>query len=254
MKFSFNHIFGAATGPAIQFAPQARLAAGLLIFPVCIIAKVDTPAGIAISLITLTTWILFCRPPARLVLKIATFGLAMFLPFFLLTPFLPNSGNTYGRSMLIPWRIFFRGMMTLMTAVVTLSTLRFSELRTGLHRLPIPNIVAHIVLQIIHQTLFMYQESVSIANALKLRGATSGLRIGIQMILMLPQVWLPRVIHRAERIAMAMDIRGYAHFEFHDDNASRCSIKDFLLIGIALFLLLTAIVSREVTVCPIRLF
>ncbi|MBN2718498.1 MAG: hypothetical protein JXX14_21825 [Deltaproteobacteria bacterium] len=254
MNFSFNNIFGAATGPVIRFLPQTRLAAGCLIFPVCIVAKVDTPAGIAISLVTLTGWILFCRPSSQLVVKTAALGLVMFLPFFLLTPLLSNFGDTCERSMLIPWRVFFRGMMTLMTTVVTLSTLRFSELHTGLQRLPVPNMVAHIVLQIIHQTIFMYQESVSIANALKLRGATSGLRIGIQVISMLPQVWLPRVIHRAERIAMAMEIRGYTYTEFHDDDASRSSVKDFLLIGIAAFPLLIAIISRQANICTISQF
>ncbi len=195
----------------MRATPRIRLLTGILLFAACMVSPSRTPWGSLYTSSVVAAWLLASRPKARVILHSALLGLLLFLPYFLL-PYLPSAifleGAEGGVSLKTAWTIFLDGISGILISVTTLTCLSASDLRAALMGLPVPKIMCAIVLQIVHQTGILLNETKQIAAAMAVRGASSGGRAARRMALSLPTVWLPRIIARAERVGAAMELRG----------------------------------------------
>jgi energy-coupling factor transporter transmembrane protein EcfT len=208
--------WGRARGPVARLAPQSRIMVGMALFAACLTAPATSaPGAILIPAIALS-WIVLCGVPRQTAKALILLGLAMFLPYFLLAPILVGGRaafaetSVWARAFAGPWDIFLHGLAGMLVATATAATLSASDLRQGLVSLPVPRVLAVILIQIVHQASELQFESKRVAAALAVRSGTSGLRTAVRVLTSLPQIWLPRIINHADRIAAAMELRGYA--------------------------------------------
>jgi len=140
----------------------------------------------------------------------------MFLPYLLLVPFIakgpsvPGQGTDWARALAAPWGILIHGLAGLLIATATVTTLMMSDLRSGLLALPLPRVFTAIVVQIVHQTSVLLAETERVTAAVAVRGGSGKRRAVVRMLISLPRVWLPRILGRADRVAAAMELRGFA--------------------------------------------
>ncbi|HNS00360.1 MAG TPA: CbiQ family ECF transporter T component [Planctomycetota bacterium] len=212
MRWSWHDIWGCARGPVARLAPHVRIAAGAGVFAACLVAPATRASGTALIAAAAAAWIAACRPPRRIVAQCLLLGLVLFLPYFLLIPLVdaevaPAWGK-YG-ALAVPWSVFLHGLASLAVSVAAVTSLGMSELREGLGRLPIPRVVVLIVVQIVQQSTTLLEETQRAAAAMLLRGAAGKGFSAMRVLASFPRVWLPRVIARAERVAVAMELRGY---------------------------------------------
>jgi energy-coupling factor transporter transmembrane protein EcfT len=111
-------------------------------------------------------------------------------------------------------------------------------------RLPVPRVVAAILLQIVHQTATLFYETRRVAAAMAVRGATGSLGTAWRVLVSLPQVWLPRVIGRAERVAAAMELRGFCDGEPHTFSEVETGVVDLVAVGLCLLAIVGAVAVR----------
>ena len=218
---TFHQIWGSAHGPLTRLAPQSRILCGLFVFSACLTAPVDRLSGVVAVSLFLMVWLGVTAPPPKLLRGTFLLGLVLFLPYFLLVPLIRYTGDApveaSGTSALTvwlkatrpPWVVFFRGLTAMSASVATASTLSMGALRQGLMKLPVPKVLAAVIVQIVQQTAALWAESRRIAAAVAVRGGTSGFRTAVRVLTSLPKVWLPRVVHRAESVGDAMELRGY---------------------------------------------
>jgi len=177
------------------------------------LASATTLTGAAMIGLTVSGWLVACRLPARVVRIALLFGLVLFLPYFLLVPLIQSGqhepGWSFGDSLVGPWSVLIKGISGMLVSIATIGCLTASDLHTALSRLPLPRIVSEILVQIVHQTGTLIYETGRIASAMAVRGAAGGGKNVYAILWSLPRVWLPRVIERAERVAMAMELREY---------------------------------------------
>jgi energy-coupling factor transporter transmembrane protein EcfT len=170
-------------------------------------------AGSACALAIAAIWLIACGTPRRVVSSTLLLGFGLLLPYFLLVPLLPGvslaTTGDFVRALSLPWTILLRGLTGMLVCVGTVSVLSAPDLREALLRLPVPSMVSGILLQIVHQTAALVDETRRVAAAMAVRGASAGGVAALRVVFSLPQVWLPRVIDRAERIGAAMELRGY---------------------------------------------
>ncbi len=102
--------------------------------------------------------------------------------------------------------IVLRGGCALLVAVAAISTLSPREARPALGALPLPVTVRLILLQIVQQTGMLRAETSRVRDAIRVRSGPGG---NARLIGTMPVAWLARVGARAERVAKAMDARGY---------------------------------------------
>jgi len=206
VRTSLYDIWGSGRGPAVQLAPQCRIMTGAILFAACLTAPSDSLFGIALITAVTAAWAAACRMPGRLALSFTFLGLAMFLPYVLIALILPVGPGTFST----PLNILVHGMAGLYVTTSTIATLTAGDLRDGLLALPIPRVISAICIQIVHQTSGLLSETKRIASALAVRGASGTGRAVLRILASLPRVWLPRIIDRADRLAAAMEFRGYA--------------------------------------------
>ena len=132
----------------------------------------------------------------------------------------------------------------MLVSVATVSCLSAAELREALVRLPVPSLVSSILVQIVHQTGILLYETQRVAAAMGVRGAVSGGRVAWRVLFSLPQVWLPRVIDRAERVSAAMELRGYCDGRVAAEHRQRFGVGEFATLGGAIAALVVAIGVR----------
>jgi energy-coupling factor transporter transmembrane protein EcfT len=175
-------------------------------------------------------------------------GLALFLPYFLLLPWLPDApSGTAGsgrHALVVPWTILLRGLGGMLVCTATVTSLTAADLREALLRLPVPGIVSAILLQIVHQTSTLFYETRRVAAAMAVRGASSGGATAWRVLASLPQVWLPRVIVRAERVGAAMELRGYCDGHLQPFHATALGLADLGTLGVAAAALGSAVALR----------
>lgn len=188
---------GSARGPVRQLAPVTRLATGLMLLAACLVSAPDRPAGGLQLLATTALWLLTCRPPWRVLGRTALWGLVLLGSLALLALAAPGAPE-------VAWRVGARGLGALLVGAATLWSLRVAELQRALRQLGLPSSAAAVVTQILQQAGTLLGETRRIAAAIKLRGAR-----GWSVLTALPRVWLPRVLQRSERVALAMQVRGY---------------------------------------------
>ncbi len=235
----FVEAWGGAEGPVKRLRPTARLATGVLLFAAVLVHDPATTAGLSGTLLIVSLWFMAVQPPGLLLRPLFLFAFILFAPFFLLTPWIDvpqDPGLLIPVPWAVPWRIVLRGMAALFVSAWTASTLALPELESALFGLHTPKPLAELLLQIVHQAHALVEETKGILQAIRVREAATGWRVTAALALALPQVWLPRVLYRSERIGDAMDLRGYEMVSAPKD-AVAVSWKDrfALVLGVAAF-------------------
>jgi cobalt/nickel transport system permease protein len=246
MRTFWHQMWGSARGPVMRLVPETRILAGAMVFATCMVAPAETRIGASLTVAAAASWIVTCRPPAKVIRAFLLLGLAVFLPYFLLLPIIqsgPSRGGPAG-SLLIPWRVFLRGTSTMLVSVTTITCLSASDLSQGLARLPLPGVVSAILMQIVHQTRALVHETKQIAAAMAMRGAAGSGRTTWRVLTSLPRVWLPRVMLRAERVAAAMELRGYCDGGWRPVRRSRWRLADRLVLVLVIGVLSVAVALR----------
>jgi hypothetical protein len=244
MRTSWHDLWGSARGPAIRLAPQSRLLAGAGLFAACMIPPAHRAGGTLLVAVTALACVAACRPPLPVVRSSLMLGLTIFLPYFLLAPLLADDSSRPGAALAVPWSILVRGLAGMLISISTAASLTASDLREGLGRLPVPRLVAAILLQIVHQTGTLFYETRRIASAMAVRGASTGTGAALRMLASLPRAWLPRVIVRAERVAAVMELRGYCDGELHALRRSDLGLADAAALALVASALVLAVAFR----------
>jgi energy-coupling factor transporter transmembrane protein EcfT len=216
MWTSWHEIWGCGRGPAARLAPQTRILAGAILFAACLMSPALSAPGAVLIAATTVAWICASGIPSRTLRSSTLLGLAMFLPYFLLVPLMVKGpsitgpGTGWAGALAVPWGILLHGLAGLLIATATIATLTESDLRGGLLALPLPRVFAAILVQIVHQTFVLLSETKRVAAAVAVRGGSGKWRAVAWMLTSLPRVWLPRILGRADRVAAAMELRGFA--------------------------------------------
>jgi energy-coupling factor transporter transmembrane protein EcfT len=108
----------------------------------------------------------------------------------------------------VGWMLL-KGVASLTVTLAAISTLDAVTVRHAVAALPLPLNARLIVIQIIQQTGMLLDETARVRNAVTLRSGTRAARGGLALASALPVVWLTRVAGRADRVAAAMEVRGY---------------------------------------------
>ncbi len=246
MRVALHDVWGCAHGPVSRLAPQTRIVVGAALFAACMVAPAGSRAGLVLLAAAALGWLAACRTPLRIVWSAVLLGLAGFLPYFLLVPVLAGetSSGTWAEAVRVPSAVVARGMAGMLVSIATVTALSASDLREGLLRLPIPTMVSAILLQVVHQTAALGYETRRIASAMAVRGASGKGVAALRVLVSLPQVWLPRVLIRAERVACAMDVRGYCEQDMPSFGAAGFSARDVLALAAGAAALALSIVAR----------
>jgi energy-coupling factor transporter transmembrane protein EcfT len=246
MRTSWHDMWGCARGPAARLAPHIRIVAGAGVFAVCMIAPTATVPGTLVAAAVACCWLCACWPPARVVRTTLILGLVALLPYFLLAPFMNTGPNVAAsdRPLAIIGGVFVRGMSSLVVSVATITTLSANDLREGLMRLPVPGAVSAILLQIVHQTATLAYETRQVASAMAVRGASTSGLTAWRLLSSLPRVWLPRIVQRADRVAAAMELRGYCDSTFGMRKKHPYRLADGIALGLVLATLGFAVALR----------
>jgi energy-coupling factor transporter transmembrane protein EcfT len=246
VRVALHEIWGCGHGPVSRLAPQTRILAGAALFAACMVAPVPSRCGLALLAAAAVGWLAACRTPLRIVRSAVLLGLALFLPYFLLVPVIagePSTG-TLGGALRVPSGVVAHGLAGMLVSIATVTALSASDLREGLLRLPVPTLVSAILLQIVNQTAALGYETRRIASAMAVRGASGKGVAALRVLVSLPQVWLPRVLVRAERVASAMDVRGYCEQGLPSFGAGRMGGRDAIALAAGVAALAMSIVAR----------
>lgn len=248
MKTHWHDLWGCSRGPVVRLVPQTRLLLGGAAFATCMIAPATTLTGGLVIAVTVTAWLVASRPPMKTVFGFALLGLLLFVPTLLLLPLMPPNGVRaaagWKHGFVASANLLVRGMSGVLISMATIASVSVSDLREGLTRLPLPGIVSAIVVQIVHQTATLFYETKRVASAMAVRGASGGGRAAWQVLWSLPRVWLPRIVDRADRVADAMELRGYCEGEALSLRSSRMRAADWAALALALAVLGLAVVIR----------
>jgi energy-coupling factor transporter transmembrane protein EcfT len=222
--------------------------AGVILFAACMVAPATTALGISVITATTVCWVIACGPPWRVVRSFALFGLAIFLPYFLLVPLIQTGSSDQGvewmHAIAAPWGVFLHGMAGMLVSTSTATTLSPSDLRRGMLRLPAPGLVSAILLQIVHQTSELVYETRRVAAAIAVRGGSTGWQTSIRLLSSIPRVWFPRLLNRADRVAAAMEVRGYCEADPQAFDRTSMTFADAATLLIVIGILLLATVLR----------
>ncbi len=242
MRVAWHGVWGSAHGAVRRFAPPTRLVLATLVFAACLLTPAQRPAGALWLAALVPAWLFDCRPPARIWGGALAFGLVLFVPYLLLGPLLVAEGAAVGDAP--AWRdalataagVAARGLAGLLVCVGAAASFAPGEGSEALARLPVPRLLSAILVQIAHQSATLRVETGRVASAMAVRGATRGWRTGWRVVTSLPGVWLPRVVRRAERVAAAMELRGYdvESFRLHPGRPARGADVAAVLLACAL--------------------
>lgn len=233
-----------------RLAPQTRIVVGAMIFVAGLTAPARSLPGAALVAAVTAAWVALCGPPGRTVRSLFGLGLAMFLPYALLTPLIlkgrtaPPPATGWIGALAVPWDILLHGLAGLLIATTTLSTLSAGEMRSGLLALPVPRLFTGILVQIVQQTASLLAETKRTAAAVAVRGASGGARALLRALISFPRVWLPRLVVRAERVAAAMELRGYAEADLRLFGQGKAGPADAASAAMALCVLVLAAALR----------
>lgn len=248
MRISLYDLWGCGRGPLMRASPQVRLVAGVTAFAGSLVAPGATASGSLCAGGIAAVWVVACGPPLRVLRASILLGLALLLPYFLLVPLLPgpvgDTAQIWRGALGVPWTILLRGLSTMLVCVGTVTAVTAGDLREALLRLPVPSIISAILLQIIHQTGTLFTETQRVASAMAVRGASSRSPVAWRVLFSLPQVWLPRIIDRAERVGAAMELRGYGDGPTPSFHRATLGLFDVIALGAAAGALALAISLR----------
>ena len=250
MVNSIHDTWGTGSARMRRLAPTARLACGALVFATCLVAPVPSLPGICIGCGAAIGWVGLCGLPGRRMFSLLLYCTLLFLPLFLLTPWLEDAGSAYGSSWRdaaeIPLTICLRGTACVFICAATMAVLEMADFGTALNGLPIPRIIRDLLMQIAHQTAMLANESQRIATAARVRGLPTGIAPKLRFLPALPVIWLLRIMNRADRVASAMDLRGFESFTRSSHHV--ISPADGFAVAVALLVLAASISLRWL--CP----
>lgn len=235
MRTPRHVLWGSGRGTLAALAPQTRIVCAAAAVAVCLTAPATSGRGVAAIAAAVVTWLALCRPPAAVVRATAALGLVFLGPVLLLTPLLraQAAAPDWQGAASAPWAIFVRGLATMLVTVAAASTLSAGELRQGLVRLPVPRIATLVLLQVVQQTSTLLSETRRMAAALAVRGGAPAMRTALRTLRSLPRVWLPRVMSRADRVAAAMELRGFLEVELETMGAVTAGRLDAFAVAAA---------------------
>lgn len=158
-------------------------------------------------------------------------GTVALLPYFALAALLPGGVGLVDGQLhagVVVASLLVRALGGLAVSLSTIATLTPGELRQALA--PLPPALSAILLQIVHQTAFLAYETHRIASAMSVRAASTGVRTACKLVASLPQVWLPRIVQRADRVSFAMELRGYCDFDHRRSPRPRLRRADWFAV------------------------
>ena len=208
----FTEAWGGGSGWMRKLKPSTRLVCGTFVFESCSIAPLNTLCGVALFFGILIGWTAGCGPPLRRLAKVLRFAACLFLPLLLLAPFALFQGDSgsWSEAFRVPVVIGLRGTACIAVCAATLSVLDLAELGQGLAALRLPHTLVALIMQIVHQTALMTDESRRMVMALRARGVRSAtVSVRMHCLFALPVIWLLRLLRRAERVSDAMEVRGF---------------------------------------------
>ncbi len=179
------------SGPAVH--PFVRLVGGSLLMVSCLLLRTGSRAGTVALLGLGLIALLLNRPSGVRIAGILGAGTVLYAPLFFF----------------MPPEYVLKGLTAAVIALSTVSSLGVRNLHDGILHLPLPGLVRLLLLQIVHQAEILGRESRRIHQALAVRGGIRGIRAQWLFVRSFPLVWLPRVLFKAHRVAMAMDVREY---------------------------------------------
>ena len=193
------------------------------------------------------SWVLLCGVPRKILVGLSLYACVLFLPLFLLTPWItpPHAAsNHWFGAAGVPLEIGIRGTACIFVCAATIAILDFAEFGKGLADLPVPRTMAILIMQIVHQTTMLTNETGRISSALRMRGLPSKFTTRLRVLTALPAIWILRIMNRAERVAVAMDLRGFEAITRTTREA--ISFWDVLAVAAAILLLGATITVRWV--------
>jgi energy-coupling factor transporter transmembrane protein EcfT len=104
--------------------------------------------------------------------------------------------------------------------------------------------VTLILLQVVQQTATLLGETRRVATAVTVRGGRLGTAAGLRLLGSLPTVWMPRIVSRAERVAIAMELRGASEVELEALGAVSARRADALAVAAAALAVAGAVALR----------
>jgi energy-coupling factor transporter transmembrane protein EcfT len=246
MRTPWHVLWGSGNGVLRKLAPQTRLVCATAAVAACLVPSVISPPGLSAVAAVVILWLLLCRPPAAVVRSAMALGLVMLGPVLLLTPLIHARSSVagWGAAAAAPWTVLARGLACMLVTVAAASTLTPTELRQGLVRLPVPRLVTLILLQVVQQTATLLGETRRVATAVTVRGGRLGTAAGLRLLGSLPTVWMPRIVSRAERVAIAMELRGAAEVELEALGAVSARRVDALAVVAAALVVSGAVALR----------
>jgi energy-coupling factor transporter transmembrane protein EcfT len=180
----------------------------MFLFMACMVSDARTQAGLLAVSLTVLAWLAVTAAPVGLVGRLLLLGTVMLAPVFLLTPFV-TAPDENASGMAVTLSVFAKGMSTMLVATVTASTLTLPEIHEGLSTLPLPRLLTAIIVQIFMQAGTLGRETSRMAEAISLRRASAGFIGGIVTMKGVSSLWLLRMLQKVERVAAAMELRGF---------------------------------------------
>ncbi|MFZ4395045.1 MAG: CbiQ family ECF transporter T component [Kiritimatiellia bacterium] len=210
---AFLDFWGSGSIRMRRLAPSTRIVCGALVFATCLVCPAQAPLGMLLVCGIMLSWVLLCGLPWNIVAGLSLYAALLFLPLFLFTPWLtpsrPSVETPWFCAANIPLEIGVRGVACIFVCASTIAVLDLAEFAAGLGALPIPRMIQHLMLQFVHQTAMLTNETRRVASALSVRGLPSGFTLRLRFLPALPTVWLLRILHRADRVGAAMEVRGF---------------------------------------------
>jgi len=247
MKDVFT-FWGCGKGPLKYLHAHIRILSGILLVGSCLLIPLKSVIGIVFISVAATCWCILAAMPGKMLIRCAIVSLILFFPFLLLTPWM-----TIGSSTMISMTdriaqagtIALRSICCLFIAASTIAVLAIQDVHRGLAYIPIPRTFVVLIVQLIHQTMLLTEETLRIIQVLRLRGA-SGVR-GIRVLFSFPIVWMVRMLFRAERTAAAMTVRGYGIEAIMTDKSIQLTIADVLtIIGVSAFFVASVLMRLRI--------
>ncbi len=186
---------GVSALPILELDPAVRMMCGTVLCAGVLFTDTSHPYGmIAAGGLAGVALLLHRRHHLRL-LGLVTAGTVMYLPALLWS----SPG------------IVIKGLAAALTLMGPATALAVQETSDVVVRLPLPTFLRFLLLQVLHQTGVLGRETRAIHRAIAVRGGVHGFRGIMAFGRALPATWLPRIAFRAERVALAMTVRGYGH-------------------------------------------
>ena len=247
---TFIQAFGgvnANTGAARALTPQTRLLCGVVVFAICSATPLTDWRGGALFVGTGLVWATCCGLTAQRLAAVLKYALILFIPLLLFA--LParwaDESASWQEALRPSATLCVRGIMGIIITAATLSTFTLTTFAHGVAALPLPRIVASLLVQLAHQTFLLANETRRMVDALKVRGvtATTNITLRLRILTALPIFWLTRIANRATRVGDAMEVRGFdglPHGAPHDP----LTLRDALAHTLTLLTLATALTLR----------